>query len=190
MPFTVCIGCPGPWVCWRRVWGGCWKRPTWNHCCWRITDPICLAYNFFCRALRAMALLSLRVARILVNTSRYILHAVNLILEVAKHAVRVSKHSLDIVIAILEAVKVAYQVGIKALSAIVRFGLGGIFDIREVAFDVGLSAAATGHFRVSVTLAIFNHFKKLSLNINLSNILPFIKSLGESILGGLTKYIF
>ena len=137
-----------------------------------------------------MALFGLRVARFLVNKSRYILHAVNLILEVAKGVVRVSKHSLDIVIAILEAVKVAYQVGIKALSAIIRFTLGGIFDIREIAFDVGLSAAASGHFRVSVAVVIFEHLKRLTLDIDLSNVLSFIRSLGESIIRGLVKFIF
>ena len=52
-----------------------------------------------------------------------------------KHLVRAGKHSLDIVNAVLEGVKRAYQAGTKVLSATARFGLGGIFDIRKVAFN-------------------------------------------------------
>ena len=59
------------------------------------------------------------------------------------------------------------------------FGLGGIFDIRELAFDVALStAAATGHFRVSVLVSIGQHLQ-LSLDINLNNMLSFVKKIEE-----------
>ena len=125
----------------------------------------------------------------LVGKSRGILRAANVALEGAKRLVRAGKRSLDVVNAFLEGVKRAYQAGTKAISAIARFGLGGVFDIRKVAFDVGLSAAATGHFRVSVTVSIFRHTKRLSLNINLRNITSFAKILGQKIISGLKKFI-
>ena len=131
----------------------------------------------------------LRAARYLVSKSRNILKAANVVLEGAKRLVRTAKRSLDIANAFLEGVKRTFQVGTRALSAISRFGLGGVFDIKEVAFDVGLSTAATGHFRVSVTAVILGHQKRLSLNINLRDIISFAKRLGETIFRGLKKWI-
>ena len=165
------------------------KRPSWRKCCRRITNPVCKTKNFACKALRKTAKAGLRTARYLVGKSRGILKAANVILKGAKHIVRVSKRSLDIVNAFLEGVKRAYQVGTKALSAITKFGLGGVFSIRELSFDVALSSAATGHFRVSVLVSIFRKLKRFSLNINLRNILSFIKAIGERVLHGLKKFI-
>ena len=166
------------------------KKPTWRKCCKRFTDPICKFLNFCCYGLRKIAIAGLRLARILVNKSRFILKAANVFLGAAKVLVRIGKKSLDIVNVILEAVKIAYQAGTKALAAIVKFTLGGIFDIREVAFDVGLSTAVGAHFRVSIVVSIFNHLKRLSLYINLRNILSFIRSIGQMIIRGLKKFIF
>ena len=174
----------------KRVWGKCvFGRPTWNRCCKKITNPVCVTKNAACRVLRKAAIAGLKGARYLVGKSKGILRAAKVVLEGAKHLVRTGKRSLDIVNAFLEGVKRAYQAGTKAVSAIARYGLGGVFDIREIAFDVGLSTAATGHFRVSVTVNIFRHTKRLSLNINLKDITSFAKSLGEKIIGGLKKFI-
>ena len=144
--------------------------------------------NGLCYALRGIALAGLRVARFLVEKSKGILDVVVVVLRGAQHIVRFSKKSLDLVIHILEGVKIAFKAGVKALSAIVSLGLGGIFDIRELAFDVALSTAATGHFRVSIVVSIFNHLKRLSLDINLNNILSFIKKIGEQVINGLKKF--
>ena len=190
---VVCIGCIGRWVCWKHwnVWGRrrCFiHRPVWNHCCHRITDPICVIQNGLCHALRAIVLAGLRVARFLVEKSKHILDAVVVVLRGAQHVVNLSKKSLDLVIHILEGVKILFKAGVAALNAIVSFGLGGIFDIRELAFDVALSTAATGHFRVSILVSIFNHLKRFSLDINLNNILSFVKKIGEQVIHGLKKF--
>ena len=89
----------------------------------------------------------------------------------------------------IEGVKRAYQAGTKALSAIAKYGLGGVFDIREVSFDVALSTAATGHFRASIVVSIFRKLKRFSLNINLRDILSFVKKIGERIIKGLKKFL-
>ena len=151
---------------------------------------MCITQNFGCKALRATALAGLRGARYLVGKSKGILNAVNVVLKGAEHVVRISKKSLDIVNAVLEGVKRAYQAGTKALSAIASFGLGGVFDIRKVSFDVALSAAATGHFRASIELSIFRKLKRFTLDINLRNILSFIKTIGERVIRGLKKFQF
>ena len=107
----------------------------------------------------------------------------------AWHFVRISKKSLDVVNAILEGVKRTYRAGTQALAAVARFGLGGVFDVKELSFDVALSAAATGHFRVSAVVKIFGRSKRFGLNINLRNILSFVKSIGNKVIGGLRNFI-
>ena len=104
--------------------------------------------------------------------------------------VEIGKKSLDIANAVLEGVNRAYQAGTKALSAIVSFGLGGVFDIREVSFDVALSTAATGHFRALIEVSIFRKLKRFSLDINLRNILSFVKAIGERAVKGIKKFLF
>ena len=117
------------------------------------------------------------------------MYAANAFLEGVKVLVRIAKHSLDIVIAFLEAVKVLFKAGLQAISAIVRFTLGGIFDIRKISFDVGLGVATGGHFRVSLAMTLFGNWKELSLDLDFSNFGAFIRSIGESIIRGLTKFI-
>ena len=126
----------------------------------------------------------------MVSKSKGILRAAVKILEGAKYLVKASKHSLDIVNAVLDGVKKAYQYGTKAVSAVAKHGLGSVFDIRKLSFDVALSSAATGHFRVSVELSIFRHLKRFSLDINLRNILSFVRAVGERIFHGLKKFLF
>ena len=138
-------------------------KPYWRRCCKRVTNPLCIAKNVLCRGLRIAAIAGLRVARFLVGKSRRIFDAVNLVLKGAEHFVRIAKKSLDIVNAVLEGVKIVYQAGTKALTAIINFTLGGVFDIREVSFDVALSTAATGHFRTSIVVSIFRKLNNSAL---------------------------
>ena len=190
----MCIGCPGV-KCWKHlsIWGRrrcVLVRPIWRRCCKRITNPLCLAKNLACKGLRKTAILGLRGARYLVGKSKGILRAANAVLRGAQHVVRISKRSLDIVNAVLEGVKRAYQAGTKALSFVAKFGLGGVFDIRRVSFDVALSTAATGHFRASIVVSIFRKLKQFRLNINLRDILSFVRKIGERVIKGLKKFLF
>ena len=191
----MCIGCPGKWKCVKKI--KIWrrrrcilKRPTWRKCCKRIRKPTCTVRNAVCKKVRKAAYTGLRGARYLVGKSRGILHAAKVLLKGAQHVVRISKRSLDIVNAALEGVKRAYQAGTKALSAIAKFGLRGVFDIREVSFDVALSTAATGHFRASIEVSIFRKLKRFSLDINLRDILSFVRAIGERVIKGLKKFLF
>ena len=185
----MCIGCLR-WKCWKKVWGKCIKRPRWKKCCKRITNPICKVRNFGCKALRKTIRFGLKVAEKLVRKSKFVLKAANVVLEGVKIILRKSKRLLDIANAFLEVVKRIYVAGTKALSAIARFTLGGIFDIREISFDVAVGKAATGHFRVSLLLEIFRRPKRFSLDLNFKNLLQFFRSLGQRIIRGLKKFIF
>ena len=171
----VCIGCARSWK--------------WNSCCRKITDTVCVSKNAVCKSLRKPAFAGLRKAQDLVEKSKGILSAANAVLIGAEHVVKISKRSLDIVNAVLEGVKRAYQAGTKALSAVAKFGLGGVFDIRRVSFDVALSTAATGHFRASIVVSIFRKLKRFSLNINLRDILSFVKAIGERAFKGIKKFL-
>lgn len=190
----MCIGCPGV-KCWKylHVWGQrrcVLVKPIWRKCCKKIKNPLCLTKNLACKGLRKTAILGLRGARYLVGNSSGILHAASALLRRFQQVVRISKRSLYIVNVVLEKVKRVYQAGTKALSAITKFGLGGVFDIREVSFDVALSTAATGHFRASIAVSIFRKLKRFSLNINLRNILSFVRKIGERVVKGLKKFLF
>ena len=156
----------------------------------RIRNPACHAKNAGCKVLRKTAIAGLRGARYLVGKSKGILHVANAVLRGAQHVVKISKWSLDIVNAVLEGVKKAYQAGTKALSAVAKFGLGGVFHIRRVSFDVALSTAATGHFRASIVVSIFRKLKRFSLNINLRDILSFVRKIEEHVIKGLKKFLF
>ena len=151
---------------------------------------MCVTKNAACNVLRKAALAGLKGAQYLIEKSKGILDAAKAVLRGAQGVVKVGKKSLDVVNAVLEGVKRAYQAGTKALSAIVSFGLGGVFDIREVSFDVALSTAATGHFRASIAVSIFRKLKRFSLDINLRNILSFVRAIGERAVKGLKKFLF
>ena len=83
--------------------------------------------------------------------------------------------------------KRAYQAGTKAIA---KFGLGGVFDIREVSFDVALSTAATGHFRASIVVSIFRKLKRFSLDINLRDILSFVRKIYWRMCNKRQKFLF
>ena len=165
------------------------KRPTWNSCCTKVTNPTCIAQNKACEALRKTAHTSLKGAKVLVDKSKRILDAALASLKVAEKAVKNSKRSLNIVKAALEGVKRSFKAVTKAISTIGNVGFGGVFDIREVSFDVALSTAATGHFRASIVVSIFRKLKRFSLNINLRDILSFVKTIGERAFRGIRKFL-
>ena len=195
-PFSLveCIGCPGPLKCVKtvKVWRSrkCMlKKPSWNSCCTRITNPTCLAQNKACEALRKTALTSLKGAKVLVDESKRILDAAIKLLKEAEKAALNSEQCFNIVKTALTRLERTYKAATKAVSTIANAGLGGVFDLREVSFDVALSTAATGHFRASIVVSIFRKLKRFSLDINLRDILSFVKAIGEHAVKGIKNFI-
>ena len=183
---TVCVGCPSGWVCRARVWGRCVAgHPGWNSCCTRVTDPVCAAANLACTGLKRALQAAIVVAQRVVQGARRTLDVANAALEVARRVVNGAKHILNVANAVLEGVKRAYRAGIQALSAIVRVGLGGLIDIREIYFSVSLNAANGGSFHCQVKVSFLGRYPvTLGLHINIGNLWSMVKQLASYVIPG------
>ena len=163
--------------------------PRFVKCCRNIRDHICHAFNKGCNSVRRAVSISFGVAKRALDKSKHIFNAAKGLLHGAQRVVAISKRSLDVANRFLDAMNRIHQAGIKATSALASFATGGTFDIREISFDVALSAAATGHFKVSVLASFFGRLKRFTLGINLRNLTSFIKAIGERMIHGIKKFI-
>ena len=118
------------------------------------------------------------------------MHIVNGALYLARSVVAAAKHSLNIAIAALEVVKQLYKIGIEATLLILKFGLGGIIDIRELYFNADLGRAAGGEFGGLVKISFFGKPPvKLGFYINLHDIGKMVKQLLTRIFSGHKKQL-
>ena len=188
--YAVCVGCPSGWVCHKRVWGKCvFGTPGWNSCCTRITDPVCIAKNAACYALKKPLDFALSVAIKVVDKSKVTLNVAKGALSVAQGVVNVAKRSLDLAIGFLEGVKKTYRVGVNALSALANFALTKIINIRDMYFKVGLSAASGGKFQCRVKGVLMGNNINVNLSFDTGNIGTIAKSLAERAVSGISKFI-
>ena len=180
---AVCVPCIDGTFCCGRIFGVCiCGLPDIKDCCNRITDPICEAANFGCEALRATANLGIDVAEGVVEGARQTLTLAKLALEAAQEIVDASQVTLDIANGVLEAAAATYRFGTEAATAIAEFGLTGLINIREISFDVGLSAATGGQFSASIRASFLGSDEvTLSLSINVRDIVSIAKDLAEEI---------
>ena len=123
------------------------------------------------------------------DESKRIFDAAIELLKEAEKAAKNSRKCFNFVKTALTKLERTYKAATKAVSTIANVGLGGVFDIREVSFDVALSTAATGHFRASIVVSIFRKLKRFSLDINLRDILSFVKAIGERAVKGIKHFI-
>ena len=138
----------------------------------------CRIRNAACRIIKGVLRGLLWIAEKIVQASKVTLHIANGALYIARGVVAAAKHSLNIVIAALEVVKQLYKIGIEAAILILKFGLGGIIDIRELYFNVGLGGAATGEFSGRIQISFFGQPPiKLGFYINLRDIGKMVKQL-------------
>ena len=155
-------------------------------CC--ITDPVCVAGNLACDALKAPLLLALEAAKFFVDKSRGVLDAAIAILSGAQGVVNAAEESLNLAIAFLEGVKRTYRVGVNALDAITKFTLTEIVNIREMYFKVELSVANGGVFQCRVKGVLLGNNINLELTLNIRNPLELAKSLAEKAISGISKF--
>ena len=193
LPFilcAVCVGCPSGWTCCRRVWGRCvCKRPGWNSCCRRITNPVCTAKNAACYALKRPLDHALRVAIRGVEASKRTLNIAKGALSAAQGVVNAAKHSLHVAIKFLEGVKRAYRIGVNAVSALARFALTQIINIHEMYFRVGLDTASGGRFHCRVRGVLMGRHMNLNLGFDTRNIWNIAKNLAERAVSGVSRFI-
>ena len=149
----------------------------------------CYLRKIACRRYRRVVYVRLRVAKFGVRRRRAFLRRAFAVFRRAKQLAGIGRRSLYLARFAFNRVKRAFNALRKTLSAFASFGLGGVFDIKEVSFSVPLSAAATGRFRASIVVSIFRKLKRFPLNINLRNILSFIKTIGERVIHGLWKFL-
>ena len=151
---------------------------------------ICRIRNAACRVLKGVLRALLWIAEKVVQASKVTLHIANGALYVARGVVAVAKHSLNIAIAALEVVKRLYKLGIEATLLILKFGLGGIIDIRELYFNVGLGGAASGEFSNYIKISFFGKPPvKLGFYINLNDIGKMVGQLLTRIFSGRKKQL-
>ena len=185
----MCVPAPCGWTCYVSVWGACiFGGPSFSFCCFRAPDLVCEAARAGCIALRETGLLALRAAKEIVDNSRWTLHVAKGVLEGAKGVVSAAKHSLDVVNLALEAAKQTYKVGAAAANAIAQFALKDLFNIKEMTFDVSLSAANGGSFSVGVKARILGNDVNVNAQINVRDITSVAKQLAEEAIGGLSSF--
>ena len=190
LSFPVCIGCPSGWVCCGRVWGACvCTHPGWDSCCTRITDPLCLAANAACALLKKPLDLVLQGVIKVVDNSRWTLDVAKGVLSAAQGVITAAKKTLDLAIAALDVVKATYRIGVNAISALTRFVLTKIINIRELYFKVQLSKASGGVFQCRVKGVLMGQNINLSLEINTKDIMSIARSLAEKAVRGISKFI-
>ena len=150
---------------------------------------MCEAFNWGCQKTRRAVSKSFAIAKRGLDQSKHVFNAAKAVLSGAQRVVSISKRSLDIANHFLEGVYKVHQAGVKSISALSSFATKGMFEIREMSFDVGLSTAGTGHFKVSVTASLFGKIKQFSIGINLKDLTSFVKKIGERMIHGLKKFI-
>ncbi len=199
----MCIGCPYWKKCCKKViykycsivccctnslllvcqvWSVCVGCPKWKSCCAKATNPICSAANLACKALRKTAYAALWAAEKVVENSRWPLNLAKNALEVAKKIVDKNRWPLTAAKNILEGVKETMKVGASAATAIARFALGGLINIRKITFDVKIDVVKSGHFRGSIEVSFLKQpFKRLSFDLRLNSLVEMAKDLADSV---------
>ena len=158
------------------------KRPKWNSCCTKASDPACKAANVACVALKEPIKAALKGAEVTVNTARGTLDAAKAALTPLKAAVSAAQLALKGAEETLKGIQSTFAVGLKAANAIASFGLNGLISIREISFSTNLDVAAGGSFSGSVR-AVFAGAAEanVSLNINLHDITSMAKQVADHI---------
>ena len=186
---AVCVGCPGGWTCCGTVWGTCvCTHPTWNSCCYSVSDPVCEAANAACIALKETVKTALSGAKLLVDQSRHALEVAQAALVALQQAAAAAQTAVDGAQATLDGLNAAFSVALDAANAIANLGLNGLISIREISFTANLDVAAGGAFSGSVR-AVFAGAAEvtISLNINLYDITSMAKELAGHIGSGFSS---
>lgn len=176
---AVCTGCFDGTTCCGTAWGHCvCRRPRWNGCCHRVSDPTCEAQNAACEALREPIRLALRGAEALIDSTRQSLQVANAAISGLQQAVNEAERGVRVAQEAVNVVETNYAAGLQAAGLISRLGLGGLISIQEISFDVDLATAADGSFSGSVTAAFAGAAETtVSLHVNLHDITSMARQL-------------
>ena len=176
-------------TCCGTAWGTCiCKRPTWNSCCKRVTDPTCLAANAGCYALKKPIEAALVAAEETVKAASKALDGAKAALIPLRAAVTAARGVLTAAEAALRGVEAAQAVGLRAFNDIARLGLNGLVSIREIRFNARLDVAAGGSFSGSVRAVFLGAAETtVSVNVNLHDITAMARKLADHIGNGFSS---
>lgn len=170
----------------RKVWGRCNGCAGWNGCCWRAKDLICEAHNLGCKGLRAVAYAALELAKKVVDESRWTLDVAKGALRAAESIVNDNRWPLDVAKGILEEIKVTVKAGIDSAKAIVNLGLGGVFGIRKIEFDIMIGLVQEGHFNGNLEVTILGKVHKFGFELRLKSVKDMVLDLADRIFPGIS----
>ncbi|XP_053378542.1 uncharacterized protein LOC123527162 [Mercenaria mercenaria] len=180
-------------ICWKKVWFVKIPYPCchFTSCMFSFPDPICVAINLGCRAVRAIAYLALEAAKVFVRIPMLALDAAKLLVSGAQFVVDKSRAVLDIATGALdlaqlglegvkgvlegakyslEAVKKVVGWGLRALDFIIKYGIQSIIDVRNCGFEMKVSVYDSTVFHVQCEINLFRQgFKYVKLGVNFGN---------------------
>ena len=122
------------------------------------------------------------------DASRFTLEIAKAGLEIPQLALLAARETVTVAELAVDGIEAAYAAGLQAAEFIARVGLNGLISIREISFDVSLSAAAGGAFSGSVTAVFLGSAEvTISFNIDLYDIISMVTQLVDHIGDGLSS---
>ena len=165
-----------------------WPCLKWSSCCFRIPDPICILYNVGCAIIRAALEIAIAIAEAALLIAEGVLYAAEGVVRGLQVIVDQARFVLDAINLVLEALKKTLAVGLAALEAITKFLLTGLIDIREIGFDVAISAFSHGSVAAYIDVSFLGKAPvRLSVSFPLYNPLALVPGLAEKVVPGIGK---
>ena len=166
----------------------CVGCPSWKSCCFRVSDPICVAANVLCRTVRGAAYLVLSAAELAYDVVLSPFRLAVAALEAAKLVVSAAKVPFDAAKLALEVGKQTVRLGLKAAEYLAEAVLGYIVDVRSIKFEVGVDRFFPSSISASVDVVFFNRIRKrLSFTLNLKS-MNIVSFLANNILPGIVNF--
>ncbi|XP_052767953.1 uncharacterized protein LOC128208430 [Mya arenaria] len=181
-------------ICYKKAWFARIPYPCchFNDCMISFPDPICVALNLACNALRGIAYLALEIAQGVlrlamialdaakraVSSAQFLVDKSRTLLDIAEDALSLAQVGLEGAKVVLEGEKVALKAvkqvvkyGVMALNNILQHGIQNIFDVRNCGFEIELSTKDLHIFDVHCNINAFaSGFKTVRIRINFKDI--------------------
>ncbi|XP_077868427.1 uncharacterized protein LOC144359092, partial [Saccoglossus kowalevskii] len=175
-----------------------------SRCGIKITDPLCIAANIICAAIRAVAYVALGMAELAVgvaltalDVAKTAVYTVQFVVDRARIILDLAKLALDLVTVTLEGVKLVFETakyalelvklavaaGIEVFNFIVRHGLGSVVDIQRIWFEVEVSTVDVFVFEVGIEVDLFRiGMRTVKVVINFRNLAESIWNVAVSVI--------
>lgn len=177
-------------ICHKKIWFVNFPYPCchFTSCMFSFPNPICVAKNLACRAIRGVAYLALEAAKLFVRAPMLALDVAKAAVSVAQVVVDKSRVVLDIAIAAvdlaqlglegakgvlelakvtLEGVKQVMKLGFKIVDLILKYGLQSLIDVKNCSFDIEMSTRSLPVFEVGCEVnALRLGWKTVKIGIN------------------------